>query len=297
MIPVYIVEEHHEAFLVWNYAIHQQKIPACCNILLHVDEHSDMGTPRFNRSIHSLNGDFESLKAFTFSELNIAGFITPAIYKGIFNKVYWIRQKHRTQKQNRTRMYVRSYNQSGMRLMSGRMANLKSTIEDADRKEFDYYLRVADNLPKREDIILDIDLDYFSCSGNPNENQEIYVEITEDEYLKFKSNRYHRLNFCHPGRIEAVTKDDKFYYVLNNFREVYPAETLVDKSTIKTRVESFVTSLKKSIINPIIISICRSRHSGYTPPDQWEFIESSLLNALASGYDIHFEDMKEILDS
>jgi len=47
-IKTFIIEEHHEAFFVWNYAVLNNLLPAKGNNLFHIDEHSDMGTPRFN---------------------------------------------------------------------------------------------------------------------------------------------------------------------------------------------------------------------------------------------------------
>ena len=41
-IPVYIMEEHHEAFYYWNYFIECGLIPPKHNYLLHIDHHDDM---------------------------------------------------------------------------------------------------------------------------------------------------------------------------------------------------------------------------------------------------------------
>ncbi len=92
MIPLYILEEHHEAFIAWNHAIKNEWIPAKDNHLFHVDEHSDMATPRFNDSIHSLGNaeGLEHIRDFTYRELNIASFIMPACYQRIIKKVYFI---------------------------------------------------------------------------------------------------------------------------------------------------------------------------------------------------------------
>jgi hypothetical protein len=44
-VPLYILEEHHEAFLIWNYARQKGIIPEINNSLFHFDSHSDMGIP------------------------------------------------------------------------------------------------------------------------------------------------------------------------------------------------------------------------------------------------------------
>jgi hypothetical protein len=286
VIPLFIIEEHHEAFIVWNYAIQQGWMPATGNCLFHVDEHSDMGTPRFNESILMLNGDMEQIKRFTYSELNIASFIMPACYRDIINKVYWIRQKHRKTFNRPVKMFVRSYNQSGKRLLSGRVKALKANTDDPDKRNFDYYLRTLDQIPSNQKVLLDIDLDYFSCSGNPNELEEIHIKITKDEYESFIANKYHRLRYCGFGKIDVLEKDKNYFYVVNNYAEIYPTDTKVDERIIKERIDHFIHLLKKEKVVPLIIDICRSRYSGYTPNDQWEFIEKNVIDKLNEIYPI-----------
>lgn len=281
-IPTFIVEEHHEAFIVWNYAIQQGMIPSTGNTLFHVDEHSDMGTPRFNHSINNLNGNIEDIKEFTYKELGIASFIMPAAYKEIFSEVFWIRQKHRDLKGREERMYIRSYNEEGKRLVSGKIKDLKDPKPHKDRKEFDYFLKTIEQLPDNREVVLDIDLDYFSCSGNPNELEEIYLEITKEEYDSFISNKYHRLNYSGIGKIEAQVRDGNFYYIINNYNEIYPTELKVGEKIIKERIKNFVSILNDKNVIPVIITICRSKYSGYTPNDQWKFIEDELSKKLSS---------------
>jgi len=285
-IPTYIIEEHHEAFIVWHDAIQKGYIPPLGNVLFHVDEHSDMGTPRFNTSIHELNGDLNVIKDFTYKELNIASFIMPALYENIFNQIHWIRQKHRKPEVRHEEMYIRSYNQSGKRLMSGKIDALKETVPDPDRKKFDYYLRTIEQIPDEKNIILDIDLDYFSCSGNPNELQETYIEITKDEYQNFTQKKYHRLNYLGIGKIEASQKNGKFYYIINYYNEIYPNDSKVSNDEIIHRIKTFSMVLQQKGCSPLLINICRSRNSGYTPSDQWKFIEDNLMKALKKSFAI-----------
>ena len=292
IIPTFIIEEHHEAFIVWNYAIQQGWIPATDNCLFHVDEHSDMGTPRFNKSIHNLNGGIKKIEEFTYQELNIASFIIPACYLGIFNQVYWIRQRHKKTLNKPVEMYVRSYNQAGKKLLSGKMKHVNKDTLDNDRRPFDYFLRTIEKIPSNKKVVLDIDLDYFSCSGNPTELEEIYVEITRNEYNQFTNDKYHRLNFSGLGRIEALIIDDKYFYVINNFNEIYPTELKVTESSFIDRINLFVQALVNNRLKPTVIAICRSRNSGYTPIDQWEKIEACLIDKLQNAYNIVLYDVK-----
>lgn len=44
-IPVFVVEEHREAYLVISYAIKTGLLPPHGNALVHIDEHHDLGCP------------------------------------------------------------------------------------------------------------------------------------------------------------------------------------------------------------------------------------------------------------
>ena len=292
-IPTYIIEEHHEAFIVWHHVIQQGYIASSGNTLFHVDEHSDMGCPRFNSSINDLNGEHDKVIEFTYSELSIADFIIPSIYKGYFDKIFWVRQNHRSKKRKSVNMFVRSYNRDGKRLLSGKINDLVRTDDlqtyesDTDFQKFKYNLRTIDQIPSGLNVVLDIDLDYFSCSGNPTELEELYIEITKDEYDTFINNRYHRIHYMNIGRKIKVEKYyDKYYYVINDFEEIYPNKLRVDNDVIIERIKYFIDKLTNKKVVPKIICICRSRYSGYTPTDQWELIERELLSRLQEKYKI-----------
>lgn len=287
-IPTFIIEEHHEAFIVWNLAVEKGWLPSTKNYLFHVDEHSDMATPRFNRSVLELKDHKSDVKKFTYEELNIASFIIPACYCELFNKVYWFRQKHKRTYIRPVKMFVRSYNQAGKRLVSGRIKDLKTIVDDTDRKSFDYYLQTIEQMPPDKKVVLDIDLDYFSCSGNPNALEEIYIEITKEEYENFIHTPYHKLRYCGFSRVEAEIKDNRYYYIANNFNELYPVEVKVEQPVITERIDRFVELLERKKVIPYIIDICRSRFSGYTPLDQWKFIEETLMERLKKLYDMKY---------
>jgi len=290
-IPTYIIEEHHEAFIVWNDAICKNYIPSKNNYLFHIDEHSDMGIPRFNKSIHELT-TIEEIIRFTYAELDIASFIIPACYKQIFNKVYWIRQKHNKLRIRPAKIYVRSYNQQGKRLISKHLKKKSNSVNDSDCPVFNYYLLTEDKIPANKRGVLDIDLDYFSCSGNPNQIREIEIGITQEEFNMFNANKYNRLHYLGFGNIRTNETKGNYYYIINDYNELYPCRSKVDEKTILSRIDSLTSVLKQQNIIPSIISICRSRFSGYTPEDQYEFIEHNLLKALQNTYSIKIEKIK-----
>lgn len=87
-IPVYIMEEHHEAFYYWNYFIECGLIPPKHNYLLHIDHHDDMEAGGYDWDFRIPWESLEQIRTFTYEKLGIADFITPALYQGIFDTVH-----------------------------------------------------------------------------------------------------------------------------------------------------------------------------------------------------------------
>ncbi|WDF77685.1 UPF0489 family protein [Mucilaginibacter sp. KACC 22773] len=299
-IPVFILEEHNEAFYVWNECVQNGIIPAADNVLYHIDEHGDMGVPRFNKSINSLNpAERGEVRTFTHEEIGIGSFIMPAMYKGIFNSIYWFKLQHKTSRHDHL-LYVRTYNADGLKLLSGPVTDeiRKASEVDRDLKIFDFHLNNIDEMPEALfSIALDIDLDYFSCSGNPVELYEISIEITKAEYDKFHSSPYHQSKFL-GFKSNVYEADGKYHLILNDYKhtypDLYPFTLKVDRELIIERIGEVINKLKERKVLPKVITICRSRFSGFTPDDQWEFIEDSLLKGLKSLYELEVHLVAEL---
>ncbi|WP_298733946.1 UPF0489 family protein [uncultured Chitinophaga sp.] len=300
-IPTFILEEHNEAFYTWCYCVHNKLIAANGNTLIHVDEHSDMGIPRFNTSVKDAWADLVAAEVFTRNEVGIATFMFPAIYQGLFDKVYWIKQEHRKKKDLSRKMYVRSYNSEGRKLIGGEVTPVilrAKEYPESDVHIFGYYLRTIEGLPAAGNVALDIDLDYFSCSGNPNELEELFIEVTLSEYEKFMRDPYHRIRYM-GCKAEAIQRAGKYYLVLNNYREVYPDvypfSLKVDDAAIAQRMTLFFRKLSEKKLRPSVITICRSRYSGYTPHDQWRKIEDTLISGLKDMYELEITPIGELI--
>ena len=292
-IPIYIIEEHHEAFIVWNKAISAKRIPAQNNILFHFDEHSDLGIPSFNRSIHGLSNNFKSVVNFTFNELTIGSFIIPSIYLGIINQYYWFNNKNENTPNKRSSFYVMSYNNDGLKLISGKTSDMPKNMEFNNIRMFKRFENSLYSIPANKKVLLDIDLDLFSCTGNPIILNEIQVEITKREYESFKKNRYHPMHYSGVPKIYAVKKNGKYYYLINYYRYTYPLSQKKSLDQISERIKIFGQQLKLKNIHPTVITICRSRHSGFTPEDQWMEIENMLLKELCTVYNVTIENLYE----
>lgn len=286
--PVVIVEEHHEAYYVWKWAIEHQIIQPEHNTLLHIDEHSDMSSPFLKTSIHSINGNLKKRKKFTYDELNIASFIVPAIYERLFDKVYWVRQRHNKTTPVPEELYVRSYQDEGKRLVSGRVSVLKDfggdqAVDEQQAICYQFFKLHVEDLMHLDHVLLDIDLDYFSCVQDPLK-RELKIEITKEEYERFQETPYHRMRYFDLGRVEVRARAGRYYYYLNSFNTPYESPLKVDEATILKRMDFAFRELERIQLSPRLITICRSRFSGYTPDDQWRLIEEHVLKHLNNLY-------------
>ncbi|HVI43564.1 MAG TPA: UPF0489 family protein [Chitinophaga sp.] len=287
-IPLITVEEHHEAFYVWSYAARQQLIAPTGNSLLHVDEHSDMSAGRFKHPIYHLNGDLEAVRRYTYAELRIDTFLSAAIVRGLINRICWVKQEHNGSTGKDVEMYIRSFNDDGKKLIIAPMPadeGQQETLESVRAQRFVFSRAHTNEMPAMPDTILDIDLDFFSCAGNPYKQHTLSIEVSKEQYDEYVSNPYHMLNY-HFTRISADKKDDRHYFIINDYDEIYLESTYVDEDTIRKRIDLFISELQRKEIVPQLINICRSRHSGYTPADQWEFIENTLVGELDKIYPV-----------
>ncbi|NCR21108.1 MAG: hypothetical protein GPJ27_03870 [Microcystis aeruginosa L111-01] len=296
-IPLLIMEEHHEAFFIWNYAVLNGWIPPNKNLLLHVDEHSDFGTPNLSNSLNSLKGDLENIYNFTYTELGIADFIIPSIYQGIFNELYWLRQTHNAE-QTEVMNHVFSLNAEGKILFVTEDVN-KAGLFNLDRKPLkNKLITTTDSLVNQEKtVVVDIDLDYFSCDNQAGEVWEI--EVSKETYESFLNNPYDPIRIKLGGTAKMKEKNGKSYFYMQRpiMESVLEKDRAlkVSQAEILERIEKFSTFLIENKIQPKLIDICRSRLSGYTPGDQWQFIESNLIKKLQDIYPVEVKSIQDIL--
>ena len=274
-VPLFIFEEHHEAFFVWNYSIMNNLIPRFNNTLLHVDEHSDMAVPHFNYSINFLKDELQKIYEFTYNELTIANFIIPAIYQGIYSHLYWLYQSNNERRGAKKQMLIYSHRGEGKVLRIdancdvGALAFFNPDLKNALFKS----LKTHDEFPESQSVVLDIDLDYFSCNPKGYDFKG-KLEVTKEQYDEFNRDKHHFFRLCLGSDIKSGVVDAKYYLLFNSLQPEYiPSKLKVSEEEIVRRIDLFIEFLRKNNVKPRLIDICRSRLSGFTPEDQWEFIE------------------------
>jgi hypothetical protein len=256
-----------------------------------------MSVPKFNHSIKSIEDDLISLYKFTYNELTIANFIVPAIYQGIFNQLYWLYQSNNEGKKGKQNFFVSSHKGKGKDLIvdsNGKLGTLAFFNSDFNKVSFDS-IKTHNQLPKTQEIVLDIDLDYFSCNP-PDQNCQGILEITEDQYNSFNQDKYHYLRLRFGSGIQSQVKEGKYYlFFQSSHTQGFYSQLKVSEKEISKRINAFIQFLLNNKIEPQIIDICRSKISGFTPADQCQFIEQELLKGLSSIYNIEINNIEEII--
>lgn len=283
-IPTWIIEEHHEAFFAWQRAVCDGMIPEIGNALLHVDEHADMALPCLSTSVLEVVSDRAAQARFTRDELGIADFILPAVYLGTIGEVFWLRRRH-GKGPEQTTFHLASGDGKGRRLFLAESAFAAGLLDPKGRKTARLrHITTETDMPERplggeDSVILDIDLDYFHSDDRAAETTEI--RITAQEYEAFHADPYHRVRFL-GGRVRAERRGREYRYIFSRRPDV---ETpTFDEASVGRRIRDFVSWLREQRITPRLITICRSFHSRYVPPEHGPWIEATLLALLQELY-------------
>lgn len=297
-VPLFIIEEHHEAFFVWNYGYFNGFIRPFGNTLLHVDSHQDMEATRLNVSVDELADDLPAIYNFGYQELGIASFIIPAIYRGIINN-YTHLCRYDAYCGKKLHQFVASWQSQGKYFEIGEVKPLLRRRLESEEQQWGKYqffsyqeIGLASQFATSQPLILDIDLDYFSCD-NSLSSAQTKIEITEEAFRDFISNKYHPLRIM-PVAAFSVSKEGERYYLHYTERQEEKDLKKVPQDMIHKRINSFINFLTKNNLQPGLINLCRSRFSGYTPADQWKYIEDNLLAGLANIYNLNITHINQL---
>lgn len=294
-VPFYVLEEHHEAFFVWHYAIRHGQMAPADNLLLHVDQHADIGTPRLNQGL-AATPPLEGLLEFCYDELSCFEFIIPALHQGLFRELVWLQESPGRPSDQLVVVRSpdgtgRSFDITGYDVLRGDPV-LPATVTAGGRVVRYRHQSIREVPPPLSQVVLDIDLDYFSCEDAVNLSQKL--EVTRAAYEAFHNDRYHFLRISQGSRIKMQEEDGRYYVYLRHYPEPLPTPLRVSEAVIEERLDAFTAYLERHAVRPQIIASARSRFSGYTPADQWQFIEAGLIRRLGGLYDLEVVSLDQI---
>ncbi|MFV0414193.1 MAG: UPF0489 family protein [Oscillospiraceae bacterium] len=281
MIPLYILEEHNEAFAAWFAAVADGVVPRGAT-LLHVDHHDDMECGGYDHDFSRPVATRRQAKAFVQNAAGIADFIIPALWEGWFSAIVMVKsvvpEPFRSEKR-----FIR--HRGGGVLRSGRSVPFVHGKYDGDPNApyrfFTYTEGFGYPLCLGGPCVLDIDIDYFCWDDSLSTAGPKRMEITKDAWAQYQSDPHHPFRLF-PRRLLRVVEAGGRHYLEYKEHDVVPPPA--DEAHIARRVERLCAWLAGNNIRPVYISLCRSRFSGYTPAGRWRFVESTLLEGLGGLY-------------
>ena len=289
-VPVYIMEEHNEAYYYWQYFIEKGLIAKEGNYLLHVDHHDDLSPGTYQWDFQHMPQTLAEAKQFTYEKLGIADFIYPAIYKGMFATLHEM-----------LKVKPAAYEEQKM-ILKGSKENLKpgkyipfahnGHLKEKD-SQYKLFTKVTGGLlPLKieQDFVLDLDLDYFCWDDSLKSVAQKRIEITEMAYHDFRENPYHAFRIL-PKRIFEVNQEGQKFYL--KYTECTESKEIANEEIVLDRIKTFIGWLEENRLVPKVIDICRSRHSGYLPQEAFPWVEEEVLARLSSIMDIKIKKIGE----
>lgn len=291
-VPLYTIEEHNEAFYVWCLARQNGEIRPFGNTLLHVDHHPDFEAGGYNAYFGSQAPSLQEAAVLTRQALGIADFITPAIWYGLFNDILFIGEYNAPLRKPAQRTVMLTGEQELTLGDVNAFTRLKLVDEISTTRLFTYRQGGLGYYRAVQPCVLDIDIDYFCTDDSLSTVPEKRLEITKEAYLQYKNDPHHPFRIL-PRLVISMREEDGHYYMV--YKEYTPTPAPPSDKTVLNRIKLFLRWLSTSELQPQMISICRSRYSGYTPSDRWAFIEENLLKGLHELYDIQSREGWNIL--
>jgi len=298
--PLFIFDEHQDAYYYWHKAKHEGAIRGPLD-LFHFDAHDDMDrTFGFGRSLYGPEGRAGSAAGldhhsdFVRNELDLSNFILPAILTNLVRNVYCAFPDWKKIAPSRRRMNLASvfgegrYIKYNLRSGKGCQRVCDPTVLKAfpDLTYFYYSRQKPADLPGNRNVILDIDMDFFACRDSVMNHFAYDLEITRAQFdgrnalLEDPSLRYSRLQF-------DFSESGDRYGVRVSFRKTPESSHLPSREEIRGEIGKLVTILVSKRIRPAVVTISRSCLSGYCPREYAEFIGSELLSALRALPGLH----------
>jgi len=292
LIPVYVFDEHNEAYYFWHKAKYDGYLSQATDIY-HVDAHSDMAQlDQLKSSLYwnpAVDGSYlQHYRKIACKEMNIADFIIPGVLNKLIRNIYFIYPHWRKYKLSRKRKNVATA------FGEGRILKHDIKMTDAERSkmlfaypdfiEYNYIRTEVAGMPKSRKIILDIDLDYFACTDSITNHMRYELAITREQYEDKAAFLAENPNLQYSGLQISFRKKGQRYFASVGFDKQRDLDYFPSQEEIQREIKALVNTLVQKRITPVAVTICRSCISGYCPPGYFSFIEEQLLKELRQAF-------------
>ena len=277
-MPFLTMEEHHQAFYYWGLAVEKGWIPPRGNVLFHVDHHDDLTCGGYFHDFSKPFLTLEERRAFTYSDLGIADFIVPALYEGLFSQMFnmkgLVKQPFSTE-ERLIRLRGNHVLEPGKYIP---FLHADKRRDGADGYGFyTYHEGALSDTGMLENVVLDIDLDYFCWDNSLSTTASKRIEITKEAHEEFNENPYHPFRILPRALIRAEAENGRYYL---RYTEPPTEEAPAEEKQIRTRIDHFFNWLGSQPWEPSLVTLCRSVHSGYLPRDRAELVEELVCEGL-----------------
>lgn len=282
-IPIFIIEEHHEAYLLWRRAIAAGLLPPQGASLLHIDHHDDMEAGAYAWDLRAGVSD-DRAEEFTYQALGIADFIVPALYEGIFSELLILKALLPLPIVKKER-WVRLKADNTL-LCGDYVPFLHHGLRQSGGGDMRFYAQYNGGLSAFSPggpAVLDIDLDYFAWDDSLSGCPDKLLEITAEAYREYQADLYHPFRIL-PRRLVRVCEREGRYYL--QYKENISPNPPPTPERLQKRIDNFAAWLRDNSIRPALISLCRSARSGYLPPALAPRVEAGVREALGQLYEL-----------
>ena len=284
-IPVILVDEHHEAFAAWHIFREQGIVPHTGNYLLHIDHHDDMECGGYDWDFTHPPQNVAEAKICLDEALGIADFIIPAVFFGLFDSVHILKNLAPVPLARQERFIFRK---GCGELQCGNYIPFIHAPKKRDKDSgYRFFSRIDGGLGENDsypdNLVLDVDLDYFCWDDSLESAGEKKLEITADAYEELQADKNHPFRLFPRKLVKAVKQGGKYYLVYSEHLSPPP---LPDEETIALRIRRLMAYLEASGVRPSGIDICRSSYSGYLPRSRAAFVEREFLTGLAGVWEL-----------
>ena len=264
-VPVYFLDEHHEAFIAWW--LHFTQTPSSLSrTLIHIDEHADFGMPHLTLPVPSSGTKLNEVEEFVYKQLSIGTFLIPAAAVKFFSNLIWVRPSNEFTEEA-----------TEIHLGISKTTPFLSFNSSADSVTFLQYSSTSWDkaLDSSQEWMLDICLDSFFCNEKLTPDPFL-LEITPAQFQLLNKAQLNVWNMRY-GSAARVYKNSGVCFFELDLASWSSPECLDLRTDMEERLNKLNVFLSKLKQMPLMVTISRSVKSGYVPLNMAKYLENRIV--------------------